>query len=426
MAFFRLALISCLFCCIGPAQADHLESVPLDVSHPESTPAQVLKPGDNRLNGKVEKNDFASISKFCQEMGFTIKQEGKDPLPSKITGVISGSPAAKRGLTVGDRLIARTTTDDGSTLTVEHEGQGMRFTVKNSEVNQFEKTLTAGVQKGTLTQAPPPTPPTKIDSKTYKNAKEIFENHDLVLIIDRSGSMIEHDCPGNLSRWDWVCGQASEVAQAAAEASSDITAVVFSHKHETYQHLAANQIPLLFARNKPMGGTNLADPLEEQLREYFQKRTRPLIIVIITDGMPSNPERVAEVVRTASMQLSYTGEVTLTFLLIGEDAVDENSLLAMLGERNGGSVKNGGMVDIIPFRTASDKGIKQALFEELRNIRLATNRKKPSAAANYSTGQSTPYGYSPNFSRPGPGLSSGQGTSSSRSSIENALLDKYH
>jgi hypothetical protein len=435
---FRLTVVSSLiFCCIAfycigficitAGRADHLESVPLDVSHPESTPAQVLKSGEGRLNGKVEKNDFASISKLCQEMGFTIKQEGKDPLPSKITGVISGSPGAKRGLTVGDRIVAKTTSKDGTTLTVEHDGQGMRFTVKESEVEQFGKTLSSSIQKGAISRVTAPPPSNKVDSKiTYKNAKEVFENHDLVLIIDRSGSMVDHDCPGDLSRWDWVCGQASDVAQAAAEASSDITAVVFSHKHETYEHLAANQIPLLFARNHPMGGTNLADPLAEQLGLYFQKRTRPLIVVIITDGMPSNPERVAEVIRSASTQLSYAGEVTLTFLLIGNDAVDESSLLAMLGERNGGSVKNGGMVDIIPFRIASEKGIKQALFEELRDIRLATNRRRPSAAANYATGQSTPYGFSPNFSKLGPGFSTGHAESSSRSSVENALLDKYH
>jgi len=425
MLLRRLTFISCLVLnCFGPVQADHLESVPLDVSHPESAPAQVLKSGESRLNGKVEKNDFATIFKLCQQMGFTVKQEGKDPLPSKITGVTAGSPAAKRGLAVGDRIVARTATDDGNTLTVEHDGQGMRFTVKNKEVDEFGKTLSAGVQKGALTQVPPAPPPNKLDSKTYKTAKEVFENHDLVLIIDRSGSMMEHDCPGDLSRWDWVCGQASQVAQAALEASSDITAVVFSHKHDTYQHLSANQIPILFAQNKPMGGTNLADPLAEQLGLYFQKRTRPLIIVIITDGMPSNPERVAEVVRNASTQLSYAGEVTLTFLLIGQDAVDENSLLAMLGERNGGSVKNGGMVDIIPFQVAKEKGIKQALFEELKEIRLATNRRRPSSAANYATGQSTPYGSS--FSRSNFGFSSGQGASNSRSSLEDALLNKYH
>ena len=426
-------------------QSSHVESVPFDVSHPDPVPSQLIKPGaEAELKGRVERDEEAVFAALNAGLGVVVKKEGKDLMPARITTVYAGSPMARRGVTAGDRLVGEVADKGVYTITVEHNGQGMRFSIQTSEIEAYSQAardkLAAALRGGAATQ-PLKTgannaaiPAVASGKKHFSSLKDVFENHDLVMIIDRSGSMTTKDCPGSSSRWDWVCAQARELAEAAAQASSAITVVFFNHQYYRFDRVRPQDIPMFFSQYQPIGGTILAQPLSEQFDDYFRVRAKPLIIAIVTDGMPNDPYNVAQVLDDASPQLRYVGEVTVTFLLIS-DEVNEENLRAKLGERMGGSVKNGGMVDVIPFNTLVSKGVKQAFFEELRDVRLATDRSKPSKAGQFAAvaprnPQLLPR---PSAFQPGgfsytadPTQASLHSTVQERSDLERALLNKYH
>ncbi len=256
--------------------------------------------------------------------------------------------------------------------------------VKNSIQNNVLKT---SVQQDAA-QSEAKVVKTKIGTaRTIRTIQDVLANHDLAIIVDRSGSMSTQDCPGGLSRWQWCSKQASALAQATAQASSAITVMFFNHELQIFDNVSPANLPTLFNSYVPAGGTILAAPLVAQLDRYFSKRSKPLIIVVISDGIPQDTSVLAPIISNASDSLHYAGEVTISFLLIGNQ-INAAQFRGLLGESDGGSISNGGMVDVINFKTLVSKGIKQTLFDELTTITLTTNKSQPSKAEQFSTGRS--------------------------------------
>jgi len=437
----------------------HTEYVPLSVSHPDPLPHQVIEAGHkSELHGKVEHNEARQLAAVNAGLGMKLVPEGKSLFPARVTQVLPGSLVGKRGLAISDRLISEIFSDGTITLTIEHNGQGMRFSIKASELpdrdaianidrlSQLNPSLARSAVGSRMPagdvndsdrkeDASGGTARNDTSARTYQSIKDVFENHDLVMIIDRSGSMAAKDCPNKMSRWDWCCQQARDLAQAAAQASSAVTTVFFNDEYNVFEGLNPNDIPARFAEYQPRGDTFLNDPLAEQLNHYFQTRTKPLIIVIVTDGMPDDCPAIADSIKEASNQLRYAGEITITFLLIGHQ-VDETGLRARVGEHMDGSIKNGGMVDVIPFDTLLAKGVKKAFSEELKEVRLATNRSKPSQAGKFAEGATMDLlvrlnnprhlrSQNGSYSSADPAQRQLESVSRERSDLERALLKKY-
>lgn len=387
-----LSLSQCSVACWAASNKTHVETVPTQIAHPDPEPKTVVKSKDGKmaLEGAVQKN--LEIEALNSKLGFVSRPEGKDQFPAVLLKVLPGSAVAKRGIVAGDKLIGETTDTDGSvTLTMEHAGQGMRFTLKSNELKSAIAAASSPALVATAAGKSKPILKGGLEDprkKVYKSIVDVLENHDLGLIVDASGSMSTPDCPGNLSRWDWCCQQSQELAAAAAQASSSIDASIFNNNYQTYRHISPLQIPEIFADNHPGGGTEPAGALQEQLENYFNSsRAKPLTIVIVTDGLPNMPMNIAHVLQEESKKIRYQGELTITILLIGEP-IDDQHMRQVLGLTPGSSVRNGGFVDIIPFQTTVTVGVKNALFAELKEARLCTDPKKASRASETATGMS--------------------------------------
>lgn len=160
--------------------------------------------------------------------------------------------------------------------------------------------------------------------------------YDLSVLIDRSGSMTTKDCPDlfqpgqSISRWDWCREQTTLLTQQTAGAlPSGITLVPFSDKWQEYFNVSPAQINSIFNAGSPSGSTNLAGALKAELDRYFQERDaglrqRPLMITVITDGVPDSKSAVRRVIREAETHLVKPGEIRISFLLIGDDQSGED------------------------------------------------------------------------------------------------------
>ena len=186
----------------------------------------------------------------------------------------------------------------------------------------------------------------------------------MVLILDKSGSMSARDCMG-LSRWDWVGKQSNKLAQACQEASSQLTLILFSSDFKVFEHVDPATIPNVFRQMGPGGGTMLAGPLDVAFKHYFNSRaanpnTKPLLIVIITDGLPTDFLEVRQRLVEAANATTRDGEISVTFLLIGM-----RSGTGPMEELDSGLNTRRDIVNLVEFDRVLNQGVKQALSDAL-------------------------------------------------------------
>lgn len=192
----------------------------------------------------------------------------------------------------------------------------------------------------------------------------LFGKHDVAVIIDKSGSMAEEDCPNGVSRWQWCREQTADVAAAASEYGNmnGLTITLFSDDFSTYRHAYLKEVGDIFRAHEPSGATFTGRALRNQLEEYFRCPTKPLVIAVITDGVPSDPAAVRDAIITATKLMRSPDEVKITILQIGDDPRGSH-FASML---DNALVSQGARFDIVqtkPFSQLRQMGVVGALVD---------------------------------------------------------------
>ena len=193
--------------------------------------------------------------------------------------------------------------------------------------------ITGGAQAGTTLRPGLPSIPkpsqlfnSGISKVLNKQELALLSNYEIVIVIDKSGSMNETDCPGGLSRWDWCREQLlSFTSQTSSVFRNGITVALFSSGFQVFRNVGFSVVPDIFSKNMPSGGTYMAKPLSQILDEYFGRRdsspssTRKLLIQVISDGEPSDKGDLIAAISRASRRMNRPDEVRINFLQIGNE-----------------------------------------------------------------------------------------------------------
>jgi Mg-chelatase subunit ChlD len=191
--------------------------------------------------------------------------------------------------------------------------------------------------------------------------------HDVVLVIDKSGSMSTPDCPGvgsgaglaslglgssgsssllrmlaafggvslggmggggfgGMSRWEWCGAQTAALAQQyETVAPNGLSVVLFSTGTKIFPNVKVQEIPHIFSEYRPGGITNAATAVRQTLEDYFNRRNmtngnvKPLLVAMITDGEPTNKGALVQVIAQAMTQIRRPDEIKITILQVGND-----------------------------------------------------------------------------------------------------------
>ncbi|HEY9790080.1 MAG TPA: VWA domain-containing protein [Candidatus Obscuribacterales bacterium] len=155
-------------------------------------------------------------------------------------------------------------------------------------------------------------------------ATKLLKGRDLVVLIDRSGSMSTTDCPQAMSRWDWCKMQTMQLSQDVSQVfPRGFTLVLFNNHTLVTENADVNAIASAFQNNKPDGGTDTAGALTQQLKAFGQRKneaaTKPLVLVVITDGAPNDENKLRNTLVAAANDATNADDISVVFVEVGED-----------------------------------------------------------------------------------------------------------
>ncbi len=151
-----------------------------------------------------------------------------------------------------------------------------------------------------------------------------LENLDWEFLLDRSGSMVATDCPGNKSRWAYAQETVQALATAVEQYDKDgITVVPFAGSFKVYEGVTSSKVADVFREVSPMGSTDTAKVLQSRLDAYFARKSagvaKSTLMIVLTDGEPDDRNAVADVIVAATKRLDRDEELAIQFVQVGKD-----------------------------------------------------------------------------------------------------------
>jgi uncharacterized protein YegL len=390
------------------------------------------KPAVTLLRGAVEEGVYAKLL----EAGIYAVKEGNALLPAKVKQVKFHSQAYLEGVSEGDKILTVTIHD--SSLDVLLDRSGTHYSLNLATHPEFangwqnvskdgnatakagagldkpdgratlpmlakveSQPSTAGwrqpkggenIEEDLSSQKPQNDAPKKEPDPTRdpesnnlfgrevseSEQKKILAQHDVVILIDKSGSMNTPDCDekGTVSRWQWCRAQTVGLAKDLNNILPEgLTVDVFSNDFDVYPHADAAKISDVFKNFSPGGSTNTGAALWDRLRAYLEdkpengKTKRPILIAVITDGDPTDGRTTQDAIISATRQIKNANEISITFLQVGREA----SGTAVLDELANNLVDEGAKFDIVDHLTYDQlvrTGLRQALVSAIISPRL--------------------------------------------------------
>jgi len=341
------------------------------------------------LSGEVSESDLAAD--LDARFGITVQKSSSKQFKGVITKVRLGTLAAYYGLQAGDRVLKAEVKNDQLNITIDRNGKifGAQLQARKPVSAPADLTATASTREVRLT-AQEKQPPTT-DEK-----KRLIADHDIVIIIDQSGSMNTQDCPNGLSRWEWCEKQTQKFMRDLEGYVKTVTIFTFNNNFTETHNAGMYKIAKIYHDENPGGMTWTAGPLDQALKEYFAARTaggavKPLLIAVITDGEPNLPrgprfaeDEVKRIIADAIAKMNSPNEITITFLQIGAGFEGSEFLFALSKD----PTVRYRIVDTKPFQDVIKLGLMDSLAAAItsphENVTAKTNKELDSELTNLS------------------------------------------
>lgn len=360
--------------------APGLGDVPLDsAAQPTEQSASTNEQSAPTLQGQVDA--LAILTDQVQsDLGFEATKSGAADV--RVTKVKPGLEASDKGVQEGDVIEDARVEPHTVYLTIKRDGQ-----VFTLELNYKPAPIPPLLAMQPKLDQSHPKPFSLQASKLEANAnKQAFQlltvsqqkvkplaDYSIELLVDRSKSMKHRDCPGRESRWNWCGDQAQQLARDIAPfVPKGMTITTFAHDHEVYEHSTPQKIIDIFDSTQLQLGTFLDEALSERLNNYFAKRrpgSKPLLIAVITDGLPTpepEPAMVKNTLINATKKMKDPREITVVFLQIGgRDPIGEQ-YLHDLDDNLVGSGARYHIVHTTTFSGLLQSGLTQSLVEAVK------------------------------------------------------------
>jgi hypothetical protein len=230
---------------------------------------------------------------------------------------------------------------------------------------------------------PPPIamvdPPIRIVEHNEKplNEKElgILAKYNIVVLLDRSGSMRSADCGSTntsstvargSSRWDWTENELESLSKQSEKIlPNGFDVITWNDLPELYENCKVDQIAQIYKEHPPGGGNNLGKALTEAFKLKFPTQ-KPLLAAIVTDGDPSDlvPSESAIVEKLGGEK---AGATKVVFLRVGGNDIRGEEMLRDLDDYFKQKLPDNPSVHTVNFPEVAEKGLGRALENSVEN-----------------------------------------------------------
>jgi von Willebrand factor type A domain len=300
-----------------------------------------------KLYGQIDEVNYA-----LSAAGVTLDA---DKLPALVGNVRLGSPAYYGGLAENDKVLQGKIQDNKLNLLIERGGKRYSLSVNTSPIDlSKEQPKKDGGQIPVLSVVPKEAP-------VVEKEKQISD-YDVVIVIDTSGSMNFHLSSEPATKWQWCATYIHDFAEKLRPLlTGGLTIVRFNNTFDIEQHCSPERVETIFQSTTPVGGTDMATPLSAVLKNYLaSSRARPLLVAVLTDGMPNLGPKVEDVIIDATRDMRSPAEIRMTFLEIGEE-FDGRNLIKLLDDYLVYEGAKYDIVDSLTFDQVRQMGLSEAL-----------------------------------------------------------------
>jgi Mg-chelatase subunit ChlD len=181
---------------------------------------------------------------------------------------------------------------------------------------------------------------------------EQLKNYDIVLLLDKSGSMSTNDMPGGRSRWDAAKELTIAVANKCVQFDQDgITVIPFAGSFKRYDNVTGTDVvEKIFNEQEPQGSTDTAKVVKSVLDGYFADRKKPVIVLCVTDGTPDDQKALSSVIIEATKKMEKDEEIGISFFQIGSDPAATKFLKSLDDDLT----SQGAKFDIVDTKTTEE------------------------------------------------------------------------
>jgi uncharacterized protein YegL len=273
--------------------------------------------------------------------------------PYAVSTVVPASPAFFSGLRTGDRILYAELSASKDQLVVERAGKKYSCIM----------TLSGQVEK----------------SQPSADAQKLAD-HEIVLLIDSSASMLTKDCPGGSSRWDWCKSQATDLFNEGKELfKNKVSVTTFNSQMRSFANCKIDSLEQVFAQTLPEGETIMAPAIDDAMSTLRSQiyAGRPAVISVITDGRPTDVEPLKKKITQIANDLRDPSLLTIAFIEIGTPE-------RYLKELDNDLVKQGAKEDIVtvfPFSAVAGQGLAKTLAQAVTSHAQASKPAAPPSPA---------------------------------------------
>lgn len=221
------------------------------------------------------------------ELGSIFVSSGLYPqstqFPTPVLKVKIGSPAYYAGIKEGDQINEYQLGTNLLKLKINRNGKiflaSMRArTDKTKILTSQANNMSAGLNS----------------ERFWKKLKE----YDILLIVDRSGSMFNPLLSTGKERWQWVKEQIPQFCYEAQNRSQQtFTLCLFNNKNTINKNLSAEDVRRSLYETVTTGSTDLASAFKAVLRSHSESgSTKPVMLIVLTDGQTLSSSDSANII----------------------------------------------------------------------------------------------------------------------------------
>lgn len=190
------------------------------------------------------------------------------------------------------------------------------------------------------------------DSSNLNNL-ELNQGDNFIFGVDVSASMANRDCPGNMSRIDYLKEKVSQFATEASKYDTDgIDVLTFGHAVTHYKNVSAENAGNVISGLKANeSATDTAELIRRAWQLHRNGGYEQTVLFVATDGSPSDRGAVKRTIVDITNQVRDPREFSISFLTVGEISPDLNDWLTRLDDD---LTSEGAKHDIVDVKALSD------------------------------------------------------------------------